>query len=303
MVVRRFTVEGPIRHTRSRDPLAPSRLQMVLTHALLLALAIPALLPLVWMVSTSLKPDAQIYATSGAEGIVSLKNLLPHPVQFSNYPDALRTVPFMGYLQNTLTLCIITVIGSVASSALVAYAFARLEFWGKSVFFTLMISTMALPGQVTMVPIFALFRTLGWYGTYLPLTVPSFCGSAFFIFLLTQFFKTLPEELAEAARVDGGSEWTIFMRVVLPLARPALATCALFAFMGTWNDFFGPLLYLNDPSKYTLAYGLQQFLSMYGTKWSQLMAGSTLFTLPIILLFFFAQRTFIQGIATTGGKN
>lgn len=303
MAVRPASVAPRKRHSRGRDPLAPSRLQKILTHALLLALAIPALLPLVWMVSTSLKPDTQIYATSGAEGIVSLKNLLPHPVQFSNYPDALRTVPFMNYLRNTLTLCIITVIGAVASSALVAYAFARLEFWGKSVLFTLMISTMALPGQVTMVPVFALFRALGWYGTYLPLTVPAFCGSAFFIFLLTQFFKTLPEELAEAARVDGGSEWTIFVKIVLPLARPALATCALFTFMGTWNDFFGPLLYLNDPSMYTLAYGLQQFLSMYGTKWSQLMAGSTLFTLPIILLFFFAQRTFIQGIATTGGKN
>ncbi len=301
-----ITAAAPRRRKRrpaEYDALSPSRAQKVLTHALLLVLSLPALLPLVWMVSTSLKPDTQIYATSGAEGVVSLRNLIPSPIQWSNYPAALNTVPFLQYLRNTLTLCLVTMIGAVCSSAVVAYGFARLQFRGKGVLFTLMISTMALPGQVTMIPVFALFRALGWYGSYLPLTVPAFCGSAFFIFLLTQFFRTLPEELAEAARVDGGSEWTIFTRIMLPLAKPALATCALFQFLGTWNDFFGPLLYLNDPSTYTLAYGLQQFLSMYGTRWSQLMAGSTLFTLPIILLFFFAQRTFIQGIATTGGKN
>jgi multiple sugar transport system permease protein len=166
-----------------------------------------------------------------------------------------------------------------------------------------MISTMALPGQVTMVPVFALFRWLGWYGTYLPLTVPSFFGAPFYIFLLTQFFRSLPEEISESARVDGASEWKIFTGICLPLSKSALVTCALFQFLGTWNDFFGPLLYINDPSKYTLGYGLQQFLSSYGSKWAELMAASTIFTLPIILLFFFAQRTFIQGIATTGGKN
>jgi multiple sugar transport system permease protein len=199
-------------------------------------------------------------------------------------------------------LCLLTVVGVVLSSAIVAYGFARLAFRGRDVWFYVMISTMALPGQVTMIPVFALFRALGWYGTFLPLVVPAFFGAPFFIFLLTQFFKTLPGELAESARVDGAREWTIFTRVILPLAKPALATVALFQFIGTWNDFFGPLLYLNDPGKYTLAYGLQQFLSSYGGKWAQLMAAATVFTLPIILLFFFAQRTFIQGVATTGGK-
>jgi multiple sugar transport system permease protein len=291
------------RRSAARDPLQPSRLQTYATHAVLALLAIPALLPLIWMVSTSLKPDSQIYAGSAGQSPVSLTALLPHPVQWSNYPAALNTVPFLQYLRNTLTLCFVTVIGAVVSSAMVAYGFARLDFRGRGVLFTLMISTMALPGQVTMVPVFALFRWLGWYGTYLPLTVPAFCGSAFFIFLLTQFFRTLPDELSEAARVDGASDLTIFARIALPLAKPALATVALFQFLGTWNDFFGPLLYINEPSKYTLAYGLQQFLSQYGTKWAQLMAGATLFTVPIIVLFFFAQKTFIQGIATTGGKN
>lgn len=288
----------------SSGPLSPSRGQRVVVHLLLIALSVPALLPLFWMVSTSLKADAQIYATgtSGAPAI-SLAALIPRPLQWSNYPEALRTVPFTGYLRNTLWLCLVTVCGAVFSSAVVAYGFARLQFRGKSALFLLMLATMALPGQVTMIPVFALFRWLGWYGTYLPLTAPSFFGSPFFIFLFTQFYRSLPEELSEAARVDGAGEWTVFSRILLPLAKPALATCALFQFLGTWNDFFGPLLYLNDPARYTLAYGLQQFLSQRGGQWAQLMAASTLFALPIILLFFFAQRTFIQGIATTGGKN
>jgi multiple sugar transport system permease protein len=168
--------------------------------------------------------------------------------------------------------------------------------------FLVMIATMALPGQVTMIPVFSLFRSLGWYGTYLPLIVPAFTASAYYVFLLTQFFKTVPTEMSEAAKVDGANEWTIFRRLVLPLSKPALATCALFQFIGTWNDFLGPLLYVNDPAKYPLAYGLQQFVSHYGGFFAQLMAAATIFTLPIIVLFFFAQKTFIQGISTTGGK-
>jgi multiple sugar transport system permease protein len=289
---------------RSSDPLRLSRRQRVAIHLLLIALCVPALLPLVWMVSTSLKADTQIYATGGLGApSISLASLLPRPAQWSNYPAALKTVPFTGYLRNTIWLCLVTVCGAVFSSAVVAYGFARLQFRGKNLLFLLMLATMALPGQVTMIPVFALFRWLGWYGTYLPLTVPAFFGTPFFIFLLTQFYRTLPEELSEAARVDGAGEWTIFWRLLLPLGKPALATCALFQFLGTWNDFFGPLLYLNDPSRYTLAYGLQQFLSQRGGQWAQLMAASTLFALPIIILFFFTQRTFIQGIATTGGKN
>jgi len=277
-------------------------LQRLLAHGFLLCLCVPFILPLVWMVSTSLKPNEQIYAREGSQPAVSLDSLIPHPVKWSNYAAAVRTVPIGAYLRNTLLLCVSTVLGAVMSSAIVAYGFARLSFKGREIFFMLMIATMALPGQVTMIPVFALFRMLGWYGTFLPLIVPSFCGSAFFIFLLRQFFRTIPEELAEAARIDGASEWRIFGQLMLPLAKPALATCALFQFLGAWNDFFGPLLYINDPSKYTLAYGLQQFMSSYGGEWAQLMAGACIFTIPVIILFFLAQRTFIQGIATTGGK-
>ncbi len=285
-------------------PFRLTRVQSAFVYAALLLLSVPALLPLVWMVSTSLKTDSQVYAV-GAQNVApfTVSRLVPHPVKWRNYPAALRAVPFLTYLRNTLFLCTVTVVGAVFSSAVVAYGFARLEFRGKNGLFLLMISTMALPAQVTMIPVFALFRALGWYGTYLPLTVPSFFGIPFFIFLLTQFYRTLPNELAEAARVDGATEWTIFSRVILPLTKPALATCALFQFLGAWNDFFGPLLYIDDPSRYTLAYGLQQFVSSRGGQWTLLMAGATMFTAPIIVLFFFTQRTFIQGIATTGAKN
>jgi multiple sugar transport system permease protein len=279
-----------------------TKLQKLFVYATLLILSVPPLLPLLWMISTSLKSEDQVYSKSGATGTFSLASMIPHPIAWNNYPDSLNTMPFMLYLRNTLMLCAVIVVASVVSSSIVAYGFARLKFVGSNVWFFVMLSTMALPAQVTMIPIFSMYRSLGWYGTYLPLIVPSFCGSPFFIFLLTQFFKNLPGELSESAKVDGATDWMIFYRLIVPLSRPALATCALFAFLGAWNDFLGPLLYLPEPSKYTLAYGLQQFLSNYYVNWMQLMAASTLFTIPIVVLFFFAQRTFIQGISTTGVK-
>ena len=297
---------GQKRETRSitqkrRNPLGGLSLgQGAAAHLVLLLLCLPALLPLAWMILTSLKPESQIFAKTGAS---TLATLFPHPAQWSNYPTALRAIPIALYLDNTLLLCAFTVVGSVLSSALVAYGFGRLEFRGKAPLFLLMLATIALPAQVTMVPIFALFRWLHWYGTYLPLIVPAFCGAPFYIFLLTQFFRKLPDELAEAARMDGANEWRIFWQIMLPLSKPALATCALFQFLGTWNDFLGPLLYINDPKRYTLAYGLQQLLSTHGSEWASLMADSTVFILPIVVLFFFTQKTFVNGIATTGSKN
>ncbi|HVJ15777.1 MAG TPA: carbohydrate ABC transporter permease [Polyangiaceae bacterium] len=285
----------------SANVLEPTNGRRALTYAVLLALSLPAIAPLLWMVSTSLKADSQIYGAAAQSGGL---NLVPFPPAFGNYPRALESIPFVTYLENTVLLCVLTVIGAVGSSAVVAYGFARLRFRGRGPLLLLAIATMALPQHVTMIPVFTGFRAVGWYGTFLPLFVPSFFGVPFFIFLLTQFFRSLPEELAEAARIDGAGEWKIFWQVVLPLSKPPLITCALFQFLNTWNDFLGPLLYLNDPSRYTLAYGLQQFMaSFYGGKWAELMAAATLFTLPAIALFFFAQRTFIQGIATTGSKN
>ena len=287
------------------------KLKRLSIHLALLVLCLPAVLPLVWMVSTSLKTDAQLGAGqiaagkaaqegAGAAGILS--EIVPKPPHPETYPQALAQIPFRRYLRNTITLCFWSVLGATVSSAIVAYGFARIRFDGSKWLFALMIGTLAIPGQVTMIPAFALFRAIGWYDTYLPLTVPAFFGAPFYIFLLVQFFRTLPEEIAESARLDGANEWTIFRALMLPLAKPALATVALFQFLGTWNDFFGPLLYLNNPESYTLAYGLQQFLSAQGGQWPELMAASVLFTLPVIVLFFLAQKTFIRGIATTGGK-
>lgn len=268
-----------------------ARAGITLVLALLL---LPALLPTLWMLLTAFKGEGQILRGD--------TSLLPRPVETGNFAKALAAVPFGLYLRNTLVLCALNVLGAVASSAVVAYGFARIPFRGRRAAFFVMLSTMALPGQATMVPVFALFRWLGWYGTSLPLVLPSFFGAPFYIFLLTQFFRTLPEEMAESARLEGAGDWTILTRLCLPLSKSALATCALFQFVATWNDFFGPLLYLNDPRQYTLGYGLQQFVSAFGSRQTELMAATALFTLPVVVLFLFAQRTFIQGISTTGGK-
>lgn len=278
--------------------------QKWITHFVLLLLSIPFVLPIIWMIATSLKPDVEIYPSeSEAAMSFTLSSLYPKDPQWQNYQDALNTGPFVLYLRNSLLLCTLNVIGAVFSSALVAYGFARMKFPGKEFLFILVIATMALPRHVTMIPIFVIFKSLGWYGTLLPLIVPAFFGNPFFIFLLRQFFQTIPEDLSEAARIDGASEFRIFSTIVIPLSKPALATCALFQFLATWNDFFGPLIYINDPAHYTIAYGLQQFMGSHGGDWAELMAVACLFTLPVILLFFRAQKVFIQGISTTGTKN
>lgn len=283
--------------------LRKSPLVRALSHLTLVALAIPCILPLLWMVSTSLKTEDQIFPRrQESSNYAKVLNFIPSPARWQNYPEALRFVPFGTYLHNTLFLCGVNVFGSVLASACVAYGFACTQFRFRRVLFLLMLATMMLPPQVTMIPVFLLFKKLGWYNTYLPLTVPHFTGVPFYIFLMTQFFRRIPKELGEAARIDGCGEWRIFATVYLPLSIPVLATCALFQFIGTWNDFLGPLIYINNPAKYTVAYGLQQFLGAYGGKWAHLMAGATVFTIPIIVLFFIAQKTFIQGIATTGGK-
>jgi multiple sugar transport system permease protein len=212
-------------------------------------------------------------------------------------------VSFWIFLGNTLTVCLLSVIGAVFSNALVAYGFARLKWPGRDGFFALTIATMMIPGPVLMVPLYGIFRSLGWIGTLEPLWVPSFFAGAFNIFLMRQFFQTIPEELTEAARIDGCSEWAIFWRIVLPLSKPVLSVVALFTFLGGWNDFMGPLLYLTRKHTFTLALALQEFQSRHnGVQYHFLMAASVVVILPIIVLFFLTQKTFIRGIATTGIK-
>jgi multiple sugar transport system permease protein len=221
---------------------------------------------------------------------------------WQNYPSGLTFIPFARYLFNTLLICALVVIGVLISCSLVAYGLARIRWQGRNGLFYIIIATMMLPFQVTMVPLFVVFARLGWVDTFLPLFVPAFFGNAFFVFLLRQFFLTIPPELTDAARVDGCSEFGIYWRVVLPLAKPALATVGLFAFMNTWNDYVGPLIYLSDTSKYTLSLGLATFSSQYGSYPGMLMAVTAVMTIPIIILFFVTQRTFIQGITLTGLK-
>ena len=250
--------------------------------------------PLVWMLLTSFKPAEQIAADP--------HRVLPVEWRAANYVEAVTTMPYFRYLRNSLLLCAGSVVGTLWSCSLAAYAFTRLRWPMRNQVFGVMVATMLLPWHVTMIPRFLLLRELGLYNTLGALIVPTFFGEAFSIFLLRQFFLTIPEEISEAARLDGCSEWRIFWRIMLPLARPALATVALFQFIASWNDFNGPLLYLNDPSRFPLAYGLEQFVSSYSSQTNLLMASAVLFTLPMVLLFFFAQRTFIRGIATTGMK-
>ena len=225
--------------------------------------------------------------------------------RWENFPRAIRAMRhFPRYLANTLLLCVLNVVGTVLSSALVAYGFSRLEWRWSDPLFGLLLATMMIPFPVVMVPLYGLFRWLGWIGTLRPLWVGSFCASAFNVFLLRQFFRTIPKDLSEAARIDGCGEFRIFWQIILPLCRPALVVVALFTFMGVWNDFLGPLIYLTDEKDFTLALGLRvmQTTGSGGIEWNYMMAASTLVILPVIALFLVAQRSFIEGIALTGTK-
>ncbi|NSW55032.1 MAG: carbohydrate ABC transporter permease [Armatimonadetes bacterium] len=274
----------------------------LVAYLLLVLGSVAFLFPLVWMISTSLKPIEETMRVPPV--------WIPSTIQWRNYADAvtygsdkLGYIPFLRYAVNTLYLAVLGVIGTVLSNALVAYGFARINWKGRDIVFAIALATMMVPFPVTMVAVFAIFRELGWIGTFRPLWVPAFLGSAFNIFLLRQFFLSIPRELSDAARIDGCSELGIFRHVVLPLSKPALAVVALFHFLYVWNDFLGPLIYLTDQKMFTLSLGLQFYQSQHGgTEWHMLMAASSIVVLPLIVLFFFTQRQFIQGITMTGLK-
>lgn len=270
------------------------KLKHLLAHSALIALGILFLLPVLWMLSTSIKPDDELFQ----ERIV----WIPERIAWENYRLALTTFPFWTYLKNTVIVALFVVLGTVFSSLLPAYGFARLRWRGQGFWFAVMLSTLMLPPQVTLLSVFLLFRSLGWIDTFLPLIVPAFFGNAFTIFLLRQFMLTLPKELTDAARLDGCNDWQILWNIVVPLCKPAIATAALFAFVGAWTDFMSPLVYLNDANKFTLAVGLQYFLGKHGEQWNLLMAAATVVTAPMVIIFLLAQRTFIQGITLTGLK-
>jgi multiple sugar transport system permease protein len=287
------TQAGAASAARSRQRLLQG-VRRAFTHLLLFVGSFVFFVPLIFMLSTSLKAMRQI-AKFPPEWI-------PDPVIWLNYADVFRYAPMHKYLLNTLIIVFPNILGAVLTSALAAYAFARLRAPGKNLLFMVLLSTMMLPAVVTMIPTYLLFAQLGWVGTFRPLIIPPLAGSAFFIFLLRQFFLTIPRELEDAALIDGSSRLRIFTSIILPLAKPVLATVTIFAFMGSWNDYLGPLIYLGNRDQYTLSLGLQVFVQYNRTEWGLLMAASTMVVAPVILLFFFAQQHFVQGITLTGIK-
>lgn len=262
----------------------------------LVVLSLAFLMPALWMISTSLKDTAQTYTVPPI--------WIPWPMRFENYPEAMTAQPFGLFFVNTIRYALLSGIGAVLSASMVAYGFSRIPWKGRELVFFIALATMMVPFQVRMIPLYITFRNLHWLNSYNPLIVPTFFGDAYFIFLLRQFFMSIPKELSEAARIDGAGEFGIFWRIILPLARPAVAVVALFQFMGAWNDFLGPLIYLNNPDMFPISLGLNRFLGQFVEKlaWPYLMAASTVTILPIVIIFFFTQRTFIEGIAISGIK-
>lgn len=249
--------------------------------------------PFVWLVGSSLKEPAQIW--------VYPPEWIPHPVRWANYTEALAKINFLRLALNTLTVSVFFTLGLAFSASFCAYGFAKLQFPGRDLIFMVLLSTTMLPGIVLMIPQFIMFKYLGWIDTYLPLIVPVyFGGGAFNTFLLRQFYRTIPAELSDAARIDGCSEFGIYARIILPLAKPALTAVSIFGFLFAWNDFMGPLIYINSEAKKTIALGLGAFVNVYQTQWNWLMAASVTMTLPTVLIFLAAQRYFVQGIVLTG---
>jgi multiple sugar transport system permease protein len=266
----------------------------ILKHGALIPAAFLFMLPFLWMLSTSLKSKPQLYTYPPI--------LIPIPPSWSNFPTAVNYIDFGLYLRNTLIIAVSATIGELLACSLVAYSLARIPWRGRNILFVVTVATLMLPFQVTLIPLFIVFKNMGWVGDFRPLIIPHFFGGALYIFLLRQFLMTIPMELSEAARIDGASELRIYASVIMPLAKPALATVAIFEFIARWRDYLGPLIYLNNQNLYTLSLGIYQYRSEHGAEWELLMAASVLITLPIILLFFFLQKTFVQGIALTGIK-
>jgi multiple sugar transport system permease protein len=264
-------------------------------HFVLIVLSAMFALPLVWMVGTSFKTAGQALQMPVV--------WWPHPFLWSNYPDLFAALPYFRFFVNTFLYAGVTIVGVCVSSSLVAYGFSRLRWPGRDAVFYVMLMTLILPFACTLIPLFVMYKRFGWIGGYLPLEVPTFFGSSVFsTFLLRQFFMTIPQALSDAARIDGASEFYIYRRIILPLAKPAMAAVILFQFVYCWNDYLGPLVYISDQNRYPLSLGLAQILGEYTTNWAWVMAGATAATAPIVILFFFTQRTFIQGITLTGTK-
>jgi multiple sugar transport system permease protein len=279
---------------RGARSMRPGRVvSVVAAYAALTLAALALVLPLIWLFSTSLKMPGREF--------VLPPEWIPDPVRWQNYVDAFRARPFSLYARNTTLIMISATAGTLLTASMAAYAFARLRFPGRQTLFAITLSTLMLPFIVTMVPTFILFKELGWINTFLPLIVPSWAGGgAFYVFLMRQFFMTIPYELEEAARIDGAGFFRTYWQVTMPLSGPVLATVGIFSFIHHWNDFLPPLIYLSSPQLYTLALGLQTFRGEYTSQWSLLMAASAAMVLPVLVVFFFAQRYFLRGVVMSG---
>jgi multiple sugar transport system permease protein len=268
----------------------------VVVYALLIGVAILSVIPFAWLVRSSLMTDSQMFGYP--------PEWIPNPVEFNNYVQAFASAPFPRYFLNTLTIAALVVLGSLISTSAAAFAFTRVEWPGRRIIFALVLSSLLLPWAVTLVPTFVAWQSLGLVNTIAPLTVPAFfaAGQGFNIFLLRQFFSQIPREIDDAIYVDGGNPWTVYSRVILPLNKGPLTLVAIFSVIFVWNDLLGPVIYLNDEDKYTLSQGLASFQGAYSSQWGYLMAASVIVILPIVIVFFFAQRFIIEGVALTGLK-
>ncbi|MCS7222575.1 MAG: carbohydrate ABC transporter permease [Anaerolineae bacterium] len=278
--------------SRRRKP-AGFYIRRVIQYAVMIILSVIFMIPLAWLVSTSLKEQGQVFAYPPI--------WIPNPIRWSNYAEALQRAPLLRWLANTATITVFAIVGNVLTSSMVAFGFARLRFPGRGPLFILLLSTMMLPEVVTLIPRFILFKSLGWLDTFLPMIVPPFFGGgAYNIFLVRQFYLTIPTDFDEAARIDGASNWVIWRRILVPLSTPVLTAIAIFSFVYHWNDFLHPLLYLFTEDKKTLALGLRAFINPYDASWQISMAAAMFLVVPIMIIFFLGQRYFIRGVVMTG---
>jgi ABC-type glycerol-3-phosphate transport system permease component len=291
-------VERPVSVSRVKPRLSGRQVRRALSagaiHSVLIAGLVLIFFPIAWAVSTSLKHPGDIFLFP--------PTWIPNPIHWQNYVEAMTKADFGRYFLNTTFITVVDIVAKVASCSLVAFSFARLRWWGRDVLFMVMLSTLMLPQQVTLIPQFIIYRQLGWIDTFMPLIVPNLFGGPFFTFLLRQFFLSISTDLDDAARIDGCSSWGVYWRIILPLSRPALMMVAIYVFNITWNDFFGPLIYLHNRNNYTISLGLQAFQTQSGPEWHLIMAASLVSMLPVLVLFFFGQRYFIQGVVFSGVK-
>lgn len=269
-------------------------LEVILLYAFLIILAILFVLPIFYLFMGSFKAESELFRAPF--------KWLPDKFRLDNFVNMFSSIPFFMYLKNTMIIVVCNIVGSLLSCSLVAYGFSRLRWPGRDKVFILVLITMILPYQVTLVPLFLMFTKMKWIGTFLPLTVTCFFGNPFFIFLLRQFFTGIPQDISEAARIDGAGEFTIFSKLVIPMAKPALTTVAIFAFIRSWNDFLGPLVFLGKDELYTLSLAASMLKSNLDPNWSMLLALGAVMILPVLILFFVMQKYFIQGIAMSGIK-